>query len=157
MSASKAVRLDELRAFEGRELSPSDWISIDQARVQQFADCTDDHQFIHVNPERMSQSPFGGTIAHGFLTLSLISAHGPADWPELENAQMTLNYGVDRVRFITPVRVGSRIRFRTRILSVEEKSLGKVLVKSEKILEIEGEESPGMVAEVLAMLITSDA
>lgn len=157
MSAGQVVSLDELRAFEGRELSPSGWISIDQERIQRFADCTDDHQFIHVDPEKMMHSPFGGTIAHGFLTLSLVAAHGPDDWPTLRDTQMTLNYGVDRVRFITPVRVGTRVRFRTRILSVEEKAPGKVLVKSEKTLEIEGEESPGMVAEVLAMFITIDA
>lgn len=150
------VTLEELKDYEGRELSPSDWIDITQERIDRFADCTDDHQYIHVDPERMKDSPYGCTIAHGFLSLSLLSEHGPADWPELENRVLSLNYGLDRVRFLQPVKVNSRVRFHTRIVSVREKSPGRVLIKSEKILEIEGlgRDKPAMVAESLGMAVT---
>ena len=151
---SNIVTLEELKAYEGKELLPSGWIEIKQERIDQFADCTDDHQYIHVDPERMKDSPYGCTIAHGFLSLSLLAEHGPADWPELQNRVMSLNYGLDRVRFIQPVRVNSRVRFHTKIISVKEKSPGRVLIKSEKTLEIEGEEKPAMVAETLGMAVT---
>jgi len=150
------VTLEELKDYEGRELSPSDWVVITQERIDNFADCTDDHQFIHVDPERMKDSPFGCTIAHGFLSLSLLSGHGSADWPELENRILSLNYGLDRVRFLQPVKVNSRVRFHTRIVSVSERSPGRVLIKSEKTMEIEGlgRDKPAMVAEALAMAVT---
>ena len=150
------VTLEELKDYEGKELSPSDWIDISQERIDQFADCTDDHQYIHVDPERMKDSPYGCTIAHGFLSLSLLAEHGSADWPELENRVMSLNYGLDRVRFLQPVKVNSRIRFHTKIVSVREKSPGRVLIKSEKILEIEGLglDKPAMIAESLGMAVT---
>ncbi len=151
------VTLEELKAYEGRELSPSDWFEIQQERINQFADCTDDHQYIHVDPERMKDSPLGGTIGHGFLSLSLLAGHGPSDWPRLKNSVMSLNYGLDRVRFINPVKVNSKVRFRTRILSVTEKSPGRVLVKAEKTMEIDGEEKPAMIAETLGMQVTRDA
>ena len=154
---SNEVTLEELQAYEGRELSPSDWFEIKQERIDQFADCTDDHQYIHVDPERMKDSPFGCTIGHGFLTLSLLSGHGSSDWPRLRNSVMSLNYGLDRVRFIHPVKVNSRVRFRTKILSVTEKSPGRVLIKAEKTMEIDGEEKPAMIAETLGMQVTTAA
>ncbi len=152
----KTITLEELKNYEGRELSPSDWIDITQERIDQFAHCTDDHQYIHVDPERMKDSPYRCTIAHGFLSLSLMAGHGPADWPELENRVLSLNYGLDRVRFLQPVRVNSRVRFHTKIVSVREKSPGRVLIKSEKILEIEGLglDKPAMIAESLGMAVT---
>lgn len=148
------VTLEELKSYEGEELSPSGWIEIKQERINQFADCTDDHQYIHVDAERMKDSHYGGTIGHGFLSLSLVAGHGPADWPQLENSVLNLNYGLDRVRFLQPVKVDSRVRIHTKIISVTEKSAGRVLIKSEKTLEIEGEEKPGMVAECLGMAVT---
>ena len=153
----KEVTLEELKAYEGKELSPSDWFEIKQERINQFADCTDDHQYIHVDPERMKDSPLGSTIAHGFLSLSLLSGHGPSDWPQLKNRVMSLNYGLDRVRFITPVKVNSKVRVHTKILSVTEKSRGRVLIKAQKTLEIDGEEKPAMIAETLGMLVTTAA
>jgi acyl dehydratase len=151
------VTLDELKAYEGSELAPSDWFEITQERINRFADCTDDHQYIHVDPERMKQSEFGGTIAHGFLSLSLLAGHGSPDWPRLKDSVMSLNYGLDRVRFINPVRVNSRVRFRTKILSVAEKSPGRVLIKAQKTLEIDGEEKPALIAETLSLLVTMAA
>jgi acyl dehydratase len=153
---SEEVTLEELMAYEGKDLAPTDWIEMSQERINQFADCTDDHQFIHVDPERMKASPLGTTIAHGFLSLSLIAGHGAVDWPRLRGTKMTLNYGLDRVRFINPVKVGSRVRFQTKILSVSEKSPGHILIKAEKTLEIEGEEKPALVAETLGMLVTAE-
>ena len=154
---SNEVTLEELKSYVGKELSPSDWIEINQERINQFADCTDDHQYIHVDPDRMKDSPLGSTIAHGFLSLSLLSGHGSSDWPRLKNSVMSLNYGLDRVRFINPVKVNSKVRFRTKILSVTEKSPGRVLIKAQKTLEIEGEEKPAMIAETLGMLVTTTA
>ena len=150
------VTLEELKAFEGRELSPSEWFEVNQDRIDQFADCTDDHQFIHVDPDRMKDSPFGCTIAHGFLSLSLLSGHGPSDFPQLKNRVMSLNYGLDRVRFLNPVKVNSKLRVHTKIISVTEKSPGRVLVKAEKRVEIDGEEKPAMIAETLGMIVVGD-
>lgn len=154
---SNEVTLEELKGYEGKTLSPSEWFEIKQERINQFAECTDDHQYIHVDPERMKDSPFASTIAHGFLSLSLLAGHGPPDWPQLKNRVMSLNYGLDRVRFLNPVKVTSKLRVHTKILSVTEKSPGRVLVKAEKTVEIEGEEKPAMIAETLVMLITTAA
>jgi len=154
---SHEVTLEELKSLEGKGLAPSDWLEVQQDRIDQFAECTDDHQYIHVDPGRMQDSPYGCTIAHGFLSLSLLAGHGPSDWPRLKDSVMSLNYGLDRVRFLNPVKVGSRVRFHTRILSVTEKSPGRVLIKSEKSLEIEGEEKPAMIAETLGMQVTTAA
>ena len=155
--AGAAITLEEFKAYGGRELAPSAWIPIEQRRVDLFAECTDDHQFIHVDAGRARrETPFGGTIAHGFLTLSLISAHQPADLPRIQGLTFELNYGLDRVRFLAPVRVGARVRILTRVLSVEDKGPGRVLFKMEKTLEIEGEAKPGYVAEQLGMFIVED-
>lgn len=150
---AKEVTLEELKTYEGKELSPTDWFEIKQERIDQFADCTDDHQYIHVDPERMKDSVYGSTIGHGFLSLSLVAGHTSPDWPKLKDAVLSLNYGLDKVRFLNPVKVNSRVRFHTRILSVTEKSPGRILVKSQKILEIEGEEKPAMIAETLGMAV----
>ena len=150
---SVEVTLEELKTYEGKELSPSEWFVVDQDRINQFADCTDDHQYIHVDPERMKDSDYGCTIGHGFLSLSLVAGHGPPDFPELKGRILSLNYGLDKVRFLNPVKVNSMVRFHTKILSVKEKSLGRILIKAQKTLEIEGEERPAMVAETLGMVV----
>ncbi len=150
---ANTVTLEEFKAYEGRELSPTDWIEISQERINQFADCTDDHQFIHVDPERMKDSEYGCTIGHGFLSLSLLAGHGPPDFPDIEGRVLSLNYGLDKARFLNPVKVNSRVRFHTKILSVTEKSPGRILIKSQKTLEIEGEERPALVAETLGMAV----
>ena len=150
---TREITLEQLKTYEGRTLSPSEWFEIKQDRIDQFADCTDDHQFIHVDPEAAGQTPFGTTIAHGFLSLSLVSGHRSAEMPALENTAMSINYGIDRLRFVTPVKVNSRVRIHTKILSVTEKSPGKILIKSEKTMEIKGEEKPAFVAETLTMVV----
>jgi acyl dehydratase len=148
------ISLEQFLAFEGRALEPSAWVTIGQERVEKFAACTDDHQFIHLDPERARRhTPFGGTIAHGFLLLSLTSAHQSPDFPRIRATRFVLNYGLDRVRFLSVVRVGARVRILTRIVSITEKEPGRMLVKSEKTMEIEGSEKPAFVAEQLAMLI----
>ena len=153
---SQALTLEEFKSWEGRELSPTDWFVVGQDRINQFAECTNDHQYIHVDPERMKDSSFGSTIAHGFLSLSLLAGYGPSDGPALQDVVMSINYGLDRVRFINPVRVNSKVRFLTKIISITEKSPGRVIVKTEKTLEIDGEEKPALVAECLGMLVTSN-
>jgi acyl dehydratase len=139
----------------GADLGTSGWLLIDQARIDTFADCTLDHQFIHVDPVKAAQTPFGGTIAHGFLSLSLLSHFAGTVGCGFENAVMGINYGFDRVRFLTPVKVDSRIRARARLLDVQEKSPGQFLIKQEVSLEIEGEPKPALIAEWLTMAITA--
>lgn len=148
------ITLEQFRSYEGRTLAPSSWVTIDQARVAQFAQCTDDHQFIHLDAARAKrETPFGGTIAHGFLTLSLISAHQPPDLPRVQGVTFVLNYGLDRARFLSPVRTGARVRILTKILSIADKQPGRVLVKTEKTMEIESEPKPAFVAEQLMMYV----
>jgi acyl dehydratase len=154
---SNEVTLEELKAYEGTELMPSNWFEIDQHRINQFADCTGDHQYIHLDPEHMKDSEFGGTIAHGYLMLALLAGHGSPNLPRLKNSVMSLNYGLDRVRFINPVRANSKVRFHTRILSVIEKSPGRVLIKAQRTLEIDGEKKPAMIAETIGMVVTTAA
>ena len=146
--------LNTLDQFVGRELGVSDWIEIDQTRIDQFADCTEDHQWIHVDAERARrESPYGATIAHGFLTLSLL--------PKLrmdlglipDGVAHALNYGLDRVRFLMPVKTGARVRVRVTLVSVTDKGEGRLLLKSSNTVEIEGEARPALVAETLSMLI----
>ena len=150
----KELTFEEFKAYEGKQLEPSEWFEVAQDRIDQFAECTDDHQYIHVDPERAKDTPFGATIAHGFLSLSLISGHGPKDMPQLKGRVMGINYGLDRLRFLNPVKVNSRVRIHTKILSIKEKSPGNYLVKTEKSMEIEGEEKPALVAETLGMVVT---
>ena len=154
MSSKAEQGLAVFSKHVGQVEGTGEWFTVDQERVNLFADATLDHQFIHVDPERARrETPFGGTIAHGFLTLSLIPAHRPADLPSIAGLTFELNYGLDRVRFLAPVRVGARVRILTRVLSVEDKGPGRVLFKMEKTLEIEGEARPGYVAEQLGMFI----
>lgn len=140
-----------LKDYIGKELGRSDWLVVDQQRVDQFADCTGDHQFIHVDPEKAAQTPFGGTIAHGFLSLSLI----PLLMGDLlvvpEGTRMGVNYGLDSLRFIQPVRVGSRVRLAVTLLDAYEKNPGQWLLKARVVMEIENAEKPAYVAETLAL------
>jgi acyl dehydratase len=144
--------------FVGRELGVSDWVEISQDRINQFANCTGDRQWIHVDPERARRdSPFGATIAHGYLTLSLTGAMVLELGIVPPDAASGLNYGLDKVRFIAPVRVGARVRTRANLLSAEPQSSGRQLLKLQCTLEIEGEAKPALVAEVLCMLIGKPA
>jgi acyl dehydratase len=133
----------------GDEFGPSEWLEIDQERIDRFAEATADHQWIHVDPERAAQGPFGATIAHGFLTLSLIVKFLYETRPETGEFRMGLNYGVNRVRFPAPVPVGSRIRARFKILEVTEVE-GGIQVVTEATVEREGGEKPVCVAEMVA-------
>lgn len=141
----------QLLARVGKPLGVSDWLRVDQARVNAFADVTDDHQFIHVDSERARQTPFGGTIAHGLLTLSLIVPLCRDLVPTLRGTRLLLNYGFDKVRFVAPVRVGSRIRARATLAGAEERKPGQWLVNMTVSIEIEREDKPALVAEWLSL------
>lgn len=145
------VSLKEFASSAGRELEPSDWLLIDQERVNQFASATNDHQFIHVDPERAAQTPFGGTIAHGFLTLSLLSYLNAQNLMVPEGLVMGINYGSNKIRYLQPVKVGERIRSRQKLLQVSEKKPGQWMVKSMVTVEIEHKEKPAMIAEILSL------
>jgi acyl dehydratase len=148
MTAPAGIRPDELAAHVGQEVALSDWITVDQTRIDAFAHATGDHQFIHVDQEKAAQGPFGGTIAHGFLTLSLLAGefmtHGGA--PHIDGARLTVNYGLNRVRFIAPVRAGSRLRNRA-VLQSAEPGQGFVQITVANTIEIEGADKPACTAE----------
>jgi acyl dehydratase len=139
--------LDELVAAEGAELGPTDWLEIRQDRVNLFADATDDHQWIHVDPQRAAGGPFGGTIAHGLLTLSLLPRF-MHDLYRVDNVTMAINYGYNKVRFITPVRVGAKLRARGVITSVAKLD-GAVQATVTSTVEVDGSEKPAAVAEAI--------
>jgi acyl dehydratase len=140
--------LEKLQSQIGREVGVSDWWEVTQERIDAFADATDDHQFIHVDPDRAAQTPYGGTIAHGFLTLSLTVPMGSEVELDVGAPKMSINYGLDRVRFPAPVPVNSRIRLRVTLDEVLEVS-GGVQIKQTMTTEVEGGEKPAMVAERL--------
>lgn len=145
------VPVSSLKDYVGKDLGHSDWLNVDQNRINQFAECTEDHQFIHVDPEKAKKTPFGGTIAHGFLSLSLIPKLFEGLLVLPENAKMVVNYGLDSVRFIQPVPVDSRVRLAATIVDVTEKNPGQWLIKARCTLEIEGLAKPGYIAEVLSL------
>ena len=151
---NKVIPADALQDHIGQEVGITDWLTIEQERIDQFADATDDHQYIHVDADRAAQTPFGGTIAHGFLTLSLLSAlSSRSGGLKLENTVMGINYGLDRVRFVNPVRSGQRIRARFNLSFADEKQPGRYLTRYAVTVEIEGEEKPALVADWLGMTV----
>jgi acyl dehydratase len=143
--------LDEFVAAEGAELGPTDWLEVTQDRVNLFADATDDHQWIHVDPERAANGPFGGTIAHGLLTLSLLP-HFTHQLYTVDNIAMAINYGYNKVRFITPVRVGAKIRARAQIAKVDQLD-GAVQATVTVTVEIDGSDKPAAAAESIVRFI----
>ena len=147
------VPVEKLKQMIGQDNGISDWVLIDQERVNSFADATDDHQWIHVDVEQAKNGPFGGTIAHGFLTLSLIPFFSSSGKYLPEGMKMVVNYGLNKLRFITPVLVGSRIRSKMVISGVEEKEPGRILITTTHNIEIEGQDKPAYVAESLAMFM----
>ena len=147
------IKAAELPSLVGQELEPSSWLEITQERVNQFADATNDHQFIHVDEEQAAKTIFRGTIAHGYLTLSLVSFLTEEKAWKIEGSVMGINYGSDKVRFLQAVRVGNRIRARQVITEAIEKSPGQWLTKTAVTIEIENQEKPAMIAELLAMTI----
>ncbi len=155
MATTRTIEtIDELKELVGQELGVGGWFQITQERVDAFADVTGDHQWIHVDPARAANTPFGGTIAHGHLTLSIQSLLRQ-DWEGIQvdlHPKMGINYGLNRVRFISPVRVGKRIRLRTKLLSVEEAGSDAYQLTYQQTVEIEGQERPAMVAETIVRL-----
>jgi len=146
--------LDEIRARVGSEVGVSSWLTIDQGRIEAFADATEDRQFIHVDPEAAAKTPFGGTIAHGFLTLSLLSRMAAEAMLVPDGLKMAVSYGLDRVRFLTPVRSGKRVRGRFTLDSVEEKAPGQWLFRHTVTVEIESEQKPALTAVWLGLIFT---
>jgi acyl dehydratase len=144
--------LDEFRARVGSEVGVSSWLTIDQARIEAFANATEDRQFIHVDPEAAARTPFGGTIAHGFLTLSLLSRMAAEATFVPEGVKLAVNYGFDSVRFLSPVRSGKRVRGRFTLDSMEEKAPGQWLLRHIVTVEIEGEEKPALTAAWLGLM-----
>ncbi len=153
---TNTIKAEDLPGLVGTELEPSPWIEITQERVNQFAEATNDHQFIHVDPGKAAQTPFGGPIAHGFLSLSLLSYLNAQNAVIPENLLMGINYGSDKVRYLMPVRVGKRIRSCQTVLEVTEKQPGQWLLKTAVTVEIEGEETPALVAEILSMMVVGE-
>ena len=148
------VNAKNLKDFLEKEVGLTDWIEIDQDRINKFAEATGDFQYIHVDKDRAAKTPFGTTIAHGFLTLSLLSKLSSMNGGiKLENAVMGINYGLDKVRFVNPVRVNSKIRARFELIAAEEKKPKHFLLKHNVTVEIEGEEKPALVAEWLGMTV----
>jgi acyl dehydratase len=143
--------LDEVAAAAGEEIGTSDWVLIEQERVDKFAEATDDHQWIHVDVERAKEGPFGGTIAHGYLTLSLLPMLGSRIY-DLQTPGAKLNYGLNKVRFPTPVKVGARIRATVTFTQVTDVPAGKQLTMN-YVIEIEGEPKPACIAEFLVLLL----
>lgn len=146
--------LDEIRSKVGQPIGVSGWIEVGQDRISAFADATDDHQFIHVDPAAATAAAFGGTIAHGFLSLSLLSRMAADAMLIPDTTRMALNYGFDRVRFLAPVKSGKRVRGHFTLEGAEEKAPGQLLLKHQVTVEIEGEEKPALTAQWLGLIFT---
>jgi acyl dehydratase len=146
--------IEDLKGRVGQELGVSDWHEVTQADIDAFAEATEDRQFIHTDPAAAAQTPFGGTIAHGFLSLSLLSRMAADAMLIPEGVKMAVNYGLDRVRFLAPVRSGSRVRGRFTLDSIEEKAPGQLLMRHVVTVEIEGEDKPALTAVWLGLIFT---
>ena len=154
MTQPAAYAMKTLREFVGHEIGASAWVAVDQRRIDAFADCTGDRQWIHVDVERARrESPYGTTIAHGYLTLSLAGPLSIEAGVIPKDAAAALNYGLNSVRFVAPVRSGARVRNRVALVGVEDKPDGRVLLTIRNTIDIEGEEKPALVAESIAMLV----
>ncbi len=145
------IKKSEIEKYIGHICEPTDWFEVTQEQVNVFADCTLDHQFIHIDPEAAAKSPFGGTIAHGFLTLSMLAYFSESFSLSIEGSYMGVNKGFDKVRFVAPVPVGSRIRCHTTVAEINEKKPGQYDFKMEISIEIEGGDKPALVAEWLSV------
>ncbi|MBA3668591.1 MAG: MaoC family dehydratase [Sphingomonas sp.] len=145
--------LDDIRSRIGQEIGFSSWIAIGQDRIDAFAEATEDRQFIHIDPAAAAATPFGGTIAHGFLTLSLLSRMGAEAMLLPDSLKMAINYGLEEVRFLAPVSAGKRVRGRFALDSVAEKGPGRVLMRHRVTVEIEGEDKPALTALWLGLMV----
>jgi acyl dehydratase len=146
--------LDDIRSKIGQPVGTSDWIMVGQGRISEFADATEDHQFIHVDPKAATAAGFGGTIAHGFLTLSLLSRMAADAMIIPDTTKMAVNYGLDRVRFLAPVKSGKRVRGHFTLESADEKAPGQLLLNHTVTVEIEGEDKPALTAQWLGLIFT---
>lgn len=146
--------LDVIRSRVGEEVGVSSWLTVDQERIDAFAEATEDRQFIHIDRQAAARTPFGDTIAHGFLTLSLLSRMGAEAMLIPEGAKMAVNYGLDRVRFLAPVRSGKRVRGHFVLDTIEEKAVGQLLMRHLVTVEIESEEKPALTANWLGLIFT---
>jgi len=156
--STEILTVSTLDRLVGRKFAPTEWIEVDQQRIDRFAECTGDHQFIHVDPQRVAkETPFPGTLAHGFLLLSLAAGHRQRDFPAVSDAALVLNYGLDRLRFTSPVFAGSRVRYQSRVVAAEPRGTGRTLLRQEAQLEVEGQEQPALVAELLALYVARAA
>jgi len=147
----KIISREEIVNCVGEQLDTTDWFTVTQDQINQFADCTLDQQFIHVDPEKAKETPFGSTIAHGFLSLSMLSHFAETFSVVVEGVYMGVNYGFDKVRFIAPVKVDSRIRCHAKVLAAVEKNPGQFMITTEVIVEIEGGDKPALKAEWIGM------
>lgn len=152
--ATEVLPVEEIKGRVGNEIGVSDWIDVDQKRINDFADCTEDHQWIHVDEEAAKSGPFGTTIAHGYLTVSLIPHFSSGISVVPEGTMMAINYGMNKLRFVNPVKVGSKVRDRISLTNVEEKAGGRILVSTKHTIEIDGEDKPACIAETLTMFFT---
>ena len=147
------VTFDELKAMTGTVIGTSEWLTVDQDMINKFADATGDHQFIHVNPEMAKMTPFGQTIAHGFLTLSLMpTLSAQANLPHIDGIKMGVNYGCDKLRFLSPVKSGKRVRGVFKLTAYDEKRPGQIQQMQEVSVEIEGEDKPALIAEWISQV-----
>jgi acyl dehydratase len=153
LSSRRPIGIDEYVALAGTEVGVSRWFAIDQPRIDAFADITEDRQFIHIDPEAARATPFGGAIAHGFLTLSMLSALAMDALPAIEGRVMGVNYGFDKLRFLSPVPAGARIRGRFKLESVTPRSASEYLFRTIVTVEIEGAAKPALIAEWLTLSI----
>ena len=150
----KSVAASELKSLIGMEIGVSEWVTVDQDRINVFADVTEDHQFIHIDEAAAKKTPFGGTIAHGFLTLSLLSKFSEGSGLVIEGVKMGVNYGFEKVRFLAPVPSGSKVRGRFSLKDAVEKRSGQHLLTYEVTVDIEGQDKPALIADWLAMQFT---
>ena len=147
-----AIKVEDIKDAVGTASGTSDWVEVTQDRIDTFAECTGDHQFIHVNPDMAKMTPFGTTIAHGFLSLSLIPMMSYEASPSIAGAKMGLNYGLNKLRFLAPVKSGKRVRGHFKLVGHDEKNPGQHLLTSEVTIEIEGEDKPALIAETLTLV-----
>ena len=152
----ESLSLETMDRLVGQELGVSNWVHLDQERISEFAHCTGDDQWIHVDVERSArESPYRSTIAHGYLTLSLVGPASLEVWIRPADIGTALNYGIDRVRFLAPVPSGARVRNRVKLIAVEYKPDGRVLITTENTIEIEGKDKPALIANTLVMAMSN--
>ncbi len=151
----RTIKKEEIEQSIGYEAQPTPWFTVKQEQINQFADCTLDHQFIHIDEEKAKKGPFGTTIAHGFLSLSMFAYFAESFNSVIEGVGMQMNYGFDKVRFLMPVKVNSQIRAHAKILDITEKKPGQFMLTTQVTIEIEGEDKPALIADWISMQVVA--